>query len=306
MRVQGLALIVASVMALGVGCGNLITGEPEDHGHGSPWATGTPPASPTPTATPEALPSSAATNTAADTRRGRKSFATGIATYCTRFFSAQSKAEDTYPVSDLASQVAFVRASAKAAHRSTRMLVGLTPPSDMADPYEDFVANAHDLIEARRASVETLMNTGNEGAPGEAVSHAVVERRTLAKQLHAKGCDGQLPPGQRAAVIDAVKRFETTTDSTAACRDLTTPAYLMTRWPHMADPLAGCIASRDADSRSGPGPPQELRQIKVQTVTGSDGIGATVYYTGACRCTDGGVARLHLVDGSWLITETNH
>ena len=44
--------------------------------------------------------------------------------------------------------------------------------------------------------------------------------------------------------------------------------------------------------------------IDVERVTGADGITATVDYThiGGCDCGSGAQARLHFVDGAWLVS----
>jgi hypothetical protein len=227
-----------------------------------------------------------------------------MAAYCTTFYTQQRKIEDRFPVPDISSRLAFARRAATSAHRTESLLVGLKPPSDLAAAFAEFVSNARDVSDARAAIVDTFPETGGVGGEaGEAFDQAFAERRRLATILHAPGCDGELPARQRAAVIDALMKFETTTDSAAACGDLATPGYLLTRWSGQADPLAWCIATREADRRS---PAWHAQDIKVQSVTGSDGVAATANYTGTCRCPNGATARFHLVDGSWLISEGGH
>jgi hypothetical protein len=217
-----------------------------------------------------------------------------------RFFVEQRRAEDAFPAPDLFSQIGFARAAARSAERLEPLLAALTAPPDLTYTFAEFVRNEGKLREARAGIAESLETTGEEGAAGDAFAAAIAARRPLAETMHADTCDGKLPPEERRAVVDALRTFETTADSEAACGDLATPGFLQTRWFDLADPLEGCITSRQHNAE-GLGLPED---IVVAEVTGSDGIAATVHYSlvGGCECGEDAVARLHAVDGRWLVS----
>jgi len=236
---------------------------------------------------------------------GTEAFAAGLAAYCTAFYTRQRDVEDQYPAPDLSSRISFARGTAAAARDTEAMLGQLTPPDELAGPFGAFVDNAHQVSGARGAIVDALASDGEEGKAGEAFSAAITARWPLAEQLGATGCDGKLPPAQEEAVVGAARSFETTEDSQAACGELATPGFLQTRWSDLSDPLSGCVVSRDHQIHTAAGIPTD---IAVQSVTGSEGIAATVRYSlvGGCECGEDSVLRLHLVDGSWLVSELGH
>ena len=247
----------------------------------------------TSTATPSTVPS----DSSATARQG---FSQGLDDYCTSFYTGQVHAEDSFPQPDLLSVVRFDRAAALSARKTERALALLVAPPRLAQAYAEFVALTHKISVARVSMARSLASTGAEGAAGADFDEAIIARRPLAVELGAPGCDGRLPPAQRRAAVAALEAFETTESASAACADLATPGFLQTRFFDLEDPLGGCIASRELDTRGG-----LPTGIKVSDVTGSDGIAATVHYSliGGCGCLGSGetVARLHFVDGQWLV-----
>jgi hypothetical protein len=236
-----------------------------------------------------------------DTLGSPDSFVQGMADYCRSYYLGQRRAEDTYPRPDRQSLASFEQAAAASAQETEVQLRKLTPPAELATTFAQFVEQTHRLATARAAMASYVADTGKEGPAGDDFDTASSARWPLATALHASGCDGKLPPAQEKAVITALRTFETTQDSSAACSELATPGFLQTRFFDMPDPLAGCIATRSS-AASGSG---LAHDIEVQEVTGSDGIAATVHYSlvGGCECGENAVARLHFVDGRWLVSD---
>ena len=227
-------------------------------------------------------------------------FAQGLDDYCTSYYQGQVQAEDAFPRLDLMSLVQRDRAEALSARRTARALRGLSAPIRFAHTYADFVALTNEIATDRARMARSLASTGQEGPAGDDFDTATIARRELASELGASGCDGQLPRAERTAAVAALKEFETTQDSAAACGELATPGFLQTRFSDLADPLTGCIQSRQRNTAWG-----LPTGIKVSEVVGSDGIAASIRYSlvGGCACLGSGeaIARLHLVDGRWLV-----
>jgi hypothetical protein len=256
---------------------------------------------PAPTTAPTIAPTIAAAETVEVAGSGSAdSFTAGMTDYCRSYYLGQSRAEDAYPRPDSQSMVAFEQAAAASAQETEAQLAQLTPPAELATTFAAFVDQTHRLTTARNAMAGYLANTGVEGPAGDDFDAASSARWPLATALHAPGCDGKLPAAQEKAVVTALRRFETTADSTAACAELATPGFLQTRFFDLPDPLAGCISSRDSQA-AGAGLASD---IDVQVVTGSDGIAATVHYSlvGGCECGADTVARLHYADGQWRVS----
>lgn len=292
-------LAVVVLLALGA-CGDAdpVAGPPPTPRYRIPSGTPTPAPAETPSASTVAdVPD---VQTAEDTPEARAAFGHGLDDYCRSFYIGQVHAEDSFPRPDLQSLVRFDRAAALSARSTERALADLAAPAALAQTYAAFVAITHDISTARADMATSLASTGDEGPAGDDFDTAIAARRQLASELGAPGCDGRLPPAQRNAAVAALEEFETTDDSAAACGHLSTPGFLQTRFFDLEDPLRGCIESRDHDT--GGGLPTG---IKVTDVTGSDGIAATIHYSliGGCACLGYGetVARLHLVDGRWLV-----
>jgi hypothetical protein len=295
------ALALAVIVGAAAGCGSSGSHRAADpvptawvteqaaSGAPKPAAAGGKPSRPAPSTSPD----------------GTQAFAAGMAAYCTSFYSRQRDVEDQYPSPDLSSRISFARGTAEAARDTEALLGQLTPPDGLAGAFDAFVDNAHQVSLDRGAIVDALTSTGEEGKAGDAFSATIAARWPLAEQLDASGCDGKLPPAQEEAVIGAARSFETTEDSQVACGQLATPGFLQTRWSDLPDPLQGCVVSRDHQIHTAAGAPTD---IVVQSVTGADGIAATIRYSlvGGCKCWDESVLRLHLVDGSWLVTDLGH
>lgn len=260
------------------------------------------PVVPSATATADAQ---ASVGPAADTAAARRKFKLGMAAYCTSYFTLQREAEDAHPAGDLASQVLLARAETQLAELTDRRLEKLRPPADLVEPFEHFVETTDRMTVARGHMAEALAATGGYGQAGNEFDQAVTERRELGAELAAPRCDGRLPAAEKASAIEAVRTFETTPDSAAACGELATPGFLQTRWYDLPDPLAGCIESREHNRTGGFGLPTD---IVVGEVTGSDGLVATVRYAyvGGCPCGELAFARLHLVDGRWLVSNLQY
>src|SRR6478752_45880 len=251
------------------------------------WATGQAASGP---AKPAAASGKASRPPRTPSPNGAREFTAGLAAYCTAFYTRQRDVEDQYPGPDLSSRISFARGTAEAARDTEALLGQLAPPDGLAGAFDAFVDNAHQVSLARAAIVDALTSTGEEGKAGDAFSATIAERWPLAEQLDATGCDGKLPPTQEEAVVGAARSFETTEDSQVACGELATPGFLQTRWSDLPDPLQGCVVSRDHQIHTAAGAPTD---IVVQSVTGADGIAATIRYSlvGGCKCWDESVLR---------------
>jgi hypothetical protein len=296
--VRRVAVLVAAVALTGGGCGTA-TDEPAGPLPSARFAipSSTAPSTGASPSQPPSAPDSAAVRTHGDGARVRQAFTRGLAHYCTSYYTLESRTEEEHPPMDPASDLLYARSMARGAAISERLLSTLRPPPDLADTFAQFVQMTHELTTDRMSMAREIAAYGTDGPAGDDFDETVVARRPLAARLDAPICDGSLSRAEADAAVDAVRLVETSPDSARVCSELVTPAFLQYTWAGLADPVQGCIGSRQLLVAAFPD------DIDVSEVTGADGITATVHYVlvGGCECPGNYVARLHMVDGTWKV-----
>lgn len=225
-----------------------------------------------------------------------RSFVAKVDGYCRSWYLEQKQGNVRYPSSAaqaLEIELPLIRAL-------TSRLPALHPPSSMAHAFHTFVSNENALIGAvEQAEVDARQGTSGPGS--DMVSSGLDRRHHLAHRLGAAECDGLLPPSQWLAAVRAVQRFDLTTDPHEFCVTLVTPQFVPTEWGDTGNAMGSCLREFHIH-RLGTLPVPH--NIRVLSVTGVDGVSATVTYREVPECGCGQLtARLFDEDGRWLVSD---
>jgi hypothetical protein len=205
-----------------------------------------------------------------------------------------------YPAVDLGNLRAYDRMRLEAGQRGARLLAELRPPGDQAASFARFVANEREITRML-IRVVAADNRGEDQKVLWSRFDALIDNRnSSAPSLRIPACDGQLPPGQAADAIQAVRAWRLTREAGEACGTLVTQQYLLFIWPYEPDPMAACVALLNWRINH----PQGItHDIDVREVTGIEHISGSVRFVdiGGCCAGHAYEAMVSFEDGAWKV-----
>lgn len=167
----------------------------------------------------------------------------------------------------------------------TPQLEALTPPADLAEGFDNYLALREERLAAAADSAESGQESPEVGVLTE-------EMREQAEDLGLADCAGRIDPDDEQTVTKLVVDDLRAPDPDA-CGTLYTPAYLKRFWP-TEEPEAACRKERaDLDS---------AKTVDVDSVTGQGKL-ATVSVTIDEGLDNAGYAIIALIDdgGEWKV-----
>ena len=225
-----------------------------------------------------------------------REFVAGVDGYCRSWYFVQKRGNVRYPNSvaqSLGTELPLIRTL-------TARLPGLHPPPSMAAAFQAFISNENAVLRAV-AQAESDARQDTSGPGSDMVASALERRHQLARPLGASECDGLLPPSQWRAAVRAVQRFDLTTDPHQFCVSLVTPQFVITEWADTGDAMGSCLKEFHVHRLGSLPVPHNIR---VDSVTGVDGLSATVSYHEVPECGCGKLtARLFDEHGRWLVSD---
>jgi hypothetical protein len=244
---------------------------------------------PKPLPTPSTAPGSSGPNhthvqRATDTVTGgpaAQAFHTGLQSFCHAWYLGERRDElrslhytGGVPAMDGG---LYYQARVQTTRRIDTRLAALRPPTDLASAFSSFERNERAVYRAERGQ----RGAGLSPTPADlAFDHGLDRRHALAVELHASNCDGLLPQDQQRAVVAVSRRFDLSTSPRIGCRALVLPQFLSTAFTGGYTSCAERLMTLRAQSWKLP------HAIRVQSVTGVEGVQATVhFYEVGCACT---------------------
>jgi hypothetical protein len=226
---------------------------------------------------------------------GERALISTVNGFCRTWYADQRAASERYPGESQQHQFAVLVEAHESAQ--TQSLGQVKPPPSMASVFDQFVANERRMVQARVKEASTDPTTITEG--DDEYNTAAVLRHGYARQIGAGACDGVLPRAQAVAAERAAQRFDLTTDPRQGCRTLVTSQFVSLEWGHTADPLRTCLKEFHVHRLGSLPVPHNIR---VQSVTGVEGLTATVTWTEIPDCGCGTfTGRLYFEHGRWLV-----
>jgi hypothetical protein len=193
-----------------------------------------------------------------------------------------------------ADEAASLRAIAATAAAEDGAFDAVEAPGDRADLYGEFLAGRAGVAEATEAYAVAL-----EGEQPDEIVAARQDldaaRETMWKAggaLGLRSCSGRLSGKDERAVTAVVERIDTTSDPAEVCEGMVFPSYVESTFGGVAE----CRRFQQ-DARN------TARSIDVDSVTGTDGVIATVDFRDVAGPFDGRPLRATLFpsEGRWLL-----
>lgn len=225
-----------------------------------------------------------------------RSFVGAVNGFC-RDFYVEQRAADLRHFDD---PHAFAVAQEREDRALVERLTGVHPPDRFAQSFAGFLANEQRLVEARVK--ETSLDPAVSAEGDDEYNGAVVLRHSYAHQLGAAQCDGLLPPAEWRSAARAAQRFTLATRVHEECDVLVTRQYLGGPARGPGSSYAACARALRLRHRDNPG----LRNIRVSTVTGVEGLSSTVTFREVPECGCGDISlRMYFEHGRWLVNSVN-